>query len=406
MNDKLIKRFLVSRVFSSLADQLLVFAIPLIVYSSTHSVALSGFAMFAEWLPRVLSLPIAGSMSDRFGGWRVYGVADFVRATACVSALAVALLVPASQFPVIAILAAICAFFYAQAFIALEATVPLLLSREHMPKAQGILQSVDQSSMIGGPAIGALCVIWIDPIYLIPMAGAMFLLSALLIMSLRKQLDIAFNQVARGPVRSFFSDMKTGFGVVKSEPVLWKLIGLSALVNGSVGLALATGAALTLGKFGQSSSFFGILQVTVGMLTIGSLFMIPRLTRKFSVFKLGIIAYFGIAFGGLLMGLATHFAEFVIGFGLASGLCGLFNVFIRTERLNWIPKEHLGKTISLIVLLNQMSLPVAGLLVSVTAAYFVPQKLFLIVAMLAVVVCLAILSSLRVEVKVVPVIKS
>ncbi|MFC7484821.1 hypothetical protein ACFQX7_38990 [Luedemannella flava] len=52
---------------------------------------------------------------------------------------------------------------------------------------------------------------------------------------------------------------------------------------------------------------------------------------------------------------------------LLIGTVGVLNVFIRAERIKRIPREHLGKTIGLIVLLNQASLPVSGLVVATFA---------------------------------------
>ncbi|MGL4505652.1 MAG: MFS transporter, partial [Aeromonas sobria] len=76
--------FLGSRMLSGLGDQILQFAVPLLVYRSTGSIALSGLAFFIEWLPRLISLPLAGVFADRVGGRRVYILADGLRAAACV----------------------------------------------------------------------------------------------------------------------------------------------------------------------------------------------------------------------------------------------------------------------------------------------------------------------------------
>jgi hypothetical protein len=104
---------------------------------------------------------------------------------------------------------------------------------------------------------------------------------------------------------------------------------------------------------------------------------VPALVQKIGVFRMGLGAYAGIMLGGVVMGTARSFPAFVAGFALASGLCGLFNVYIRGERARIIPAEHLGKTIGLIVLLNQCSVPLSGLLVAVTARRLDPQHLFL-----------------------------
>ena len=44
-------------------------------------------------------------------------------------------------------------------------------------------------------------------------------------------------------------------------------------------------------------------------------------------------------------------------------------------------KEHLGKTIGVIVLINQVSLPLAGLLIATFAKYLGVQGIFLIISL-------------------------
>ena len=81
--------------------------------------------------------------------------------------------------------------------------------------------------------------------------------------------------------------------------------------------------------------------------------------------------------------MAPAFPVYVLGYGLCIGLCGLFNVFIRLERLHWIYRKERGRVISLIVLLNQSTMPIAGLLVAVTGGHLPVQTLFLAVAVMA-----------------------
>ena len=62
---------------------------------------------------------------------------------------------------------------------------------------------------------------------------------------------------------------------------------------------------------------------------------------------------------------------------------GVFNIYIRTERAKIIPTKDLGKTIGLIVLVNQLSLPISGLLVTHFANTIGVPHLFLIVSVFA-----------------------
>ena len=56
--------FLGGRFVSNLGEQLLLYAIPLLIYEHTRDVAKSGQAFLIEWLPAVLLLPFLGSLMD------------------------------------------------------------------------------------------------------------------------------------------------------------------------------------------------------------------------------------------------------------------------------------------------------------------------------------------------------
>jgi len=124
MKTALFVRFFIARFSATLGDQVLLFAVPLIIYSETKSIRLAGLAFFIEWTPRVLSLPIAGTLSDRFGSKIVYLMADCIRAVVALSAFFL-LLTGFNLFVVLSIMMAISAFFYAQSFIAMESMVAL-----------------------------------------------------------------------------------------------------------------------------------------------------------------------------------------------------------------------------------------------------------------------------------------
>ncbi|WP_250477482.1 MULTISPECIES: MFS transporter [unclassified Caballeronia] len=381
MQRGVILRFLLSRAASSLGDQFLMFAVPLIVYRSTGSVAMSGLAFFIEWLPRICSLPIAGNLCDRLDSWRVYGFADTARAIACACVAWLALATPSNSFPIIASLSAVCAFFYAQAFIALESTVPRLVMPEQMHKAQALLQAIDQTASIAGPALAALLAARFPPSGLLWVAASVFGLSALLVWSLRNDLHRTEPRSA-GHRQGFNAGVAAAVGVLRDKPVLWALIALSMGVNLIVGVALATGAAITTGRFGLPNSLFGFLQTIVGAVALASFLAVPYLTRRLSVYWIGVTAFGMIVVGGLLMGMASSFPVFVLGYALSFASCGLFNVYIRTERAHWIPRDQLGRVLSLIVLLNQLSLPVAGLIVATFGGRLGVQPIFIAVSML------------------------
>jgi hypothetical protein len=190
-------------------------------------------------------------------------------------------------------------------------------------------------------------------------------------------------------------DLRVGVRSLRAEPVLLSLVGLTMTVNLMVGISTATGAALTVGHFGQSDSVFASLQMTVGVLSLATLFLMPWLLRRVSVYRIGIVSFAAIAVGGTLVAVAPLFPLYVLGYGLCIGMCGLFNVFIRIERLHWIKEAERGRVISLIVLLNQSTMPLSGLLVAVVGGWLPVQALFFAVAALAAVAYLLLFRPLQ-----------
>jgi hypothetical protein len=376
--------FFSARVFSTIGDQLLQFAVPLIVYDATRSVSMAGLAFLIEWLPRLSSLPLAGFLSDRFGGRRVYATSDSVRAGACLlTALALGYW-PGRTFALTAALMALCAFCYAQTFIALESTVPQMVAKEDYPRAQRVLEIINSGSGVFGPALGGALLIWVQAVQLLWVSGAAFAVAALGVIAVRG-FGAPASRLAEARV-SVLRDLRVSMRSLAANSVLLSLVGLTVVVNLMVGLATATGAALTVGYFRQEQSAFASLQVTVGALAISTLLLLPWLMRRVSIYRIGTISFLLSAIGAALIGVAHFFPLYVLGYGLCIGLCGLFNVFIRVERLHWIAVGERGRVISLIVLLNQSTMPLAGLLVAVVGTGLRIQTLLLAVAAVAAVV--------------------
>lgn len=371
--------FLGSRLLSGLGDQILQFAVPLLVYRSTGSVALSGLAFFIEWLPRLVSLPLAGVLADRVGGRRVYIMADGLRAAACVVTALIMTLWPGSGLAPILLMMALCAFCYAQAFIALETTLPQLVPQSEMAKAQSWLQLTNNGASVLGPALAAALLIWMPATQLLWGCALGFALSATGVLGLTQGASL----VPAAGRRALLPELREGLGALLAQPTLLRLVGLAMLVNLIVGLALATAAPMTLGLFGQSDQTLASVQLTMGIISIAAFLLMPWLLRRFSVYWIGQLAFLLILAGGLIMARAPSFGWYLLGCGLSYGLCGLFNVFIRTERLHWIAEQQRGRVISLMVLLNQLSLPLAGLIVALFGSWVPVQEIFLVASLVS-----------------------
>ena len=75
--------FLASMFVSKLADQILLFLVPLVVFQVTQSMAWSGLAFAVEAFPRFLSFPVCGVLCDRQSPLRLLQGSQILRAVVC-----------------------------------------------------------------------------------------------------------------------------------------------------------------------------------------------------------------------------------------------------------------------------------------------------------------------------------
>jgi hypothetical protein len=149
-------------------------------------------------------------------------------------------------------------------------------------------------------------------------------------------------------------------------PGLKKVILLAAAENLVIGVTLATSAAMVTGIHHQSGRFYAVLQTIGAIATVLILVTIAR--ASFSRKTLGLLAFLAICLGGVLAGASPGPWGYAVGFVLITGFDKMFNVYIRSARQKIIPPQDYGKTTGVIILLNNMTQPLAGLLVGVFAS--------------------------------------
>ncbi len=115
----------------------------------------------------------------------------------------------------------------------------------------------------------------------------------------------------------------------------------------------------------QSGRFYAVLQTIGAIATVLILLTIAR--ASFSRKTLGLLAFLAICLGGVIAGASASPWGYALGFVLIIGFDKMFNVYIRSARQKIIPAKDYGKTTGVIILLNNLTQPLAGLLVGVFA---------------------------------------
>ena len=369
--------FFISLFLSRLADQILLFIVPLVVFQTTSSASWAGLAFFVESLPRFLAFPVCGALCDKFSPIRILHISQVYRALLC--GLAVALYVLFGGIAWLVVLSALCGVLTTQGIMAREVLMPHIFQHYSYTRTLSYSQIADQTGLVLGPLAAALLLeVWAWHWVVLWVAG-LFLLADLAMRVWQRFSRITL-EVFEQHRDIWLQPLRIAFGHIREQPELKKIITLAVGVNLIVGVTLATSAAMVIGQFSASKDVYAGLQAAGAVITIMILFFLARVVLPLRV--LGGVAYPMIAAGGFICALSPNMGAYVAGFLLIVGFDKMFNVYMRSIRQRVIAPRDFGKTVGVITLLNNLSQPLAGLLVALLAAPLGAQRVILLLAVL------------------------
>ena len=386
--------FFVSLFLSRLADQVLLFIVPLIVFQTTNSVSWAGLAFFVESLPRYLAFPVCGALCDKFSPVRILHISQVYRALACV--VAVALYEVFNGIYWIVLLSALCGVLTTQGIMAREVLMPHIFRQYSYTKTLSYSQIADQSGLVLGPLVAALMLqVWAWHWVVLGVAGLFVLADlAMLIWQRHSQVHLkTFEQhqdIWLQPVRIAFRH-------IRNLAQLKRIITLAVGVNLIIGVTLATSAALVTGHFAAGKDAYALLQAAGAVVTIAILFYLARCSLPLKV--LGGLSYSMIALGALITALSPGLIPYAVGFLLVTGFDKMFNVYLRSTRQRVIPAQDFGKTVGVLTLLNNLAQPLAGLLIALLAAPWGTQTVILLLTGITALIGIAVASGWHATVK-------
>ncbi|SCW52580.1 MULTISPECIES: MFS transporter [unclassified Pseudomonas] len=367
--------FFTSMFLSRLADQILLFIVPLIVFQTTNSVSWAGLAFFVESLPRYLSFPICGALCDKFSPIRILHISQVYRAAACVAAVVLYAIFGGIYW--IVALSALCGVLTTQGIMAREVVMPYIFKHYTYTKTLSYSQIADQTGLVLGPLLAALMLeVWAWHWVVLAIAG-LFLLADLAMLYWQRTSSVTLETFEQHH-DLWLNPLRIAFGHIRNLAELKKVISLAVGVNLIIGVTLATSAAMVIGQYSAGKDYYAGVQAAGAVTTIVILFFLARVTLPLKL--LGALSYTLIAAGAFITAFSPHAWGYVIGFLLVVGFDKMFNVYMRSIRQQVIPPQDFGKTVGVITLLNNLSQPLAGLLVAVLAAPIGTQQVILLLA--------------------------
>ena len=382
--------FFISLFVSRLADQILLFIVPLIVFQTTNSVSWAGLAFFVESLPRYLSFPVCGALCDKYPPVRILHISQIYRAVACV--IAIALYAVFDGIYWVVILSALCGVLTTQGVMAREVLMPHIFKHYTYGKTLSYSQIADQSGLVLGPLVAALLLeFWAWHWVVIAVAG-LFVLADLAMLFWQRNTNVNLPTFEQHQ-DVWLQPLRIAFRHIRQLAELKEIIALAVGVNLIIGVTLATSAAMVIGQYAAGKQSYAGLQAAGALVTIAILFYLARSTLPLKV--LGSLSYCMIACGALITALSPNIWVYTLGFLLITGFDKMFNIYFRSVRQKVIPPQDFGKTVGVVSLLNNLSQPVAGLLIALLAAPLGTQTVILVLSGLTALIGVAVVALAR-----------
>lgn len=386
--------FFVSLFLSRLGDQVLLFIVPLIVFQTTNSVSWAGLAFFIEALPRYLAFPVCGALCDKYPVVRILHISQVYRAAACVVAVALHGMFGGLYWVVA--LSALCGVLTTQGTMAREVLLPHIFKHYNYTKTLSYSQIADQAGLVLGPLLAALLLgVWNWPGGVIGVAG-LFLLADLALWGWQRTSNVQLETFEQHR-DIWLQPLRIAFGHIRDLAELKRIIALAVGVNLIIGVTLATSAAMVIGQYAAGKDAYAGLQVAGAVATIVILFGLARFSLPLKL--LGGLSYTLIGVGALITAISPNVWAYTLGFLLVIGFDKMFNVYIRSLRQRVIPVRDFGKTVGVLASLNNLSQPLAGLLVAWLAAPWGTQAVILLLTAITALVGLAVASGWHATVK-------
>lgn len=386
--------FFVSLFLSRLADQILLFIVPLIVFQTTQSVSWAGLAFFVESLPRFLAFPVCGALCDKYPAVRVLHISQVYRALACMNAVLLYGVFDGVYW--IVLLSALCGVLTTQGIMAREVLMPHVFQQYSYAKTLSYSQIADQSGLVLGPLAAALILeVWPWHWVVVGVAG-LFMLADLAMRVWQRTCTVNL-EVYEQHRDIWLQPLRVAFGHIRNLTGLKRLIALTVGVNLIIGVTLATSAALVIGQFSAGKDAYALLQAAGALVTIVILFYLARATLPLKL--LGGVSYGLITVGALIMAISPNLWVYALGFLLVIGFDKMYSVYMRSVRQKVIPVQDFGKTVGVITLLNNLPQPLAGLVIAVLAAPLGTQTVILLLTGITALMGVAVASGWHATVK-------
>ena len=346
------------QALSMVGSGLTAFALGVWVFEQTGSATQFALIALAATLPAVLISPVAGALVDRWDRRRVMILADLLAALGTLALVAL-LLAHRLQVWHIFVLSALGSTMGAFQGPAYQASVTLLVPKEHYGRASGMAQMAQALGNILAPFLGGVLFVSIglSGVIAIDFATFLFAVGTLLLVRIPRPAESEEGRARRG---SLWREAGQGWSYIRERAGLRGMLILFAALNFILGMVNALAVPMLL-SFSTPERLGGILSLSGFGMLLGSVAMSvwggPR--RKIH----GVLAFMlFVGLGVMLVGFRPSEALVCAGFFLALATVPVVNGSAQAIWQSKVPADIQGRVFATRGMVSMAAMPLAYLI--------------------------------------------
>jgi hypothetical protein len=352
--------YFTGQLTSQIGSSFTLFALPLLVFTLTHSATNLAFTTAANLLPYLLFGLVLGAVVDRFNRKRLMMAVDAARA-------AVIAILPCLYLAGSLRVEHIYAVAFVQSTLGILfdcgqfAAIPGLVGRGNLITANARIMATNSAGQVVGPILAGVLVTVLPVAELLFLDAASFLLSALTLTVIRRSFDPDPPPDGQRQRAGLLDDARAGLRYVWSHPVLRTIALMMALLN-FVG-ATRTSQLVLFAKQTLSASDAQVAWLfaagAAGVVVVSLLAAPIRRRLSFAVTALGALVVSGLTV--TIMALVAWYPAALVLWAASCGFGLLVNINTAALRQAIVPSHLYGRVISVAGVLSWSAIPFGAL---------------------------------------------
>ena len=262
---------LTSQGVSALGDAVSFTALPLLVLALTGSGLAMGLVGALQTLPDLVFGMVAGALADRSDRKRMMFLADLGRAV-LTAAIPISVFVGGPTMVVILIVAAPMSVLRALFLAGYTASVPALVGRTQVARANSYFEAIYSIGYIVGPAVAGVLSATIGPGPTLAIDAVSFALSGLALAVVRRDLRAPVDR----PPASLVTDIREGIDFILAHPTLRSIIAFWGVVSVSTAPLVMALAVYITRDLDYPATILGLILTAYGIGTVAGALLTSR----------------------------------------------------------------------------------------------------------------------------------